>query len=64
MEVFRKQVAEFIRAAETILSPASLGEPLTKEECQAVEYYSKSIADHCGSLGHKSNEEVDPCPVS
>ena len=52
MKVFRKQVAEFIRAAETILSPASLGEPLNKEECQAVEFYSKSIADHCGSLGH------------
>lgn len=52
MEIFRKEVAEYIRAAETLLSPASLGEPLTKDECHIVEFYSKSIADHCGSLGH------------
>ena len=64
MEVFRKEVAAYISAAETILSPASLGEPLTKEECQAVEYYSKSIADHCGGLGHNSTKEVEPCPAS
>ena len=62
MKVFRKQVAAYISAAETILSPASLGEPLTKEECQAVEFYSKSIADHCGSLGDNSTEEAEPCP--
>ena len=60
----RKQVAEYIRAAETILSPASLGEPLTKDECQIVEYYSKSIADHCDSLGHNSTKENESCPVS
>ncbi len=62
MKVFRKQVAEYIRAAETLLSPASLGEPLTKDECHVVELYSKSIADHCDSLGHGSTEES--CSVS
>ena len=64
MEVFRKQVADYIRAAETLLSPTSLGEPLTKEECHVVEYYSKSIADHCDSLGHSSSGEETPCSVS
>jgi hypothetical protein len=64
MKVFRKQVAEYIRAAETLLSPASLGEPLTKDECHVVELYSKSIADHCGSLGHRSTDENEACPVS
>ena len=44
MKVFGKQVAEYIRAAETLLSPASLREPLTKDECHVVELYSKSIA--------------------
>jgi hypothetical protein len=64
MTRFRKEVAEYIRAAETILSPASLGRPLTKDECHAVESYAKAIADHCGSLGHNSNEEIEPCPVN
>ena len=39
MSVFRKQVAEYVRAAETFLSPTSLGEHLTKDECHVVEFY-------------------------
>ena len=64
MSVFRKQVAEYVRAAETLLSPTSLGEPLTKDECHVVEFYSKSIADHCADLGHRSTEESETCPAS
>ena len=45
MAVFRKEVNEYIRAAETLLSPASMDKPLTKEECKIVEFYTSSLSD-------------------
>ena len=38
MDPYRKEISDFIRLAETLLSPLSLRPPLTKEECQFVEY--------------------------
>ncbi len=64
MDLYRKEVSDFIRLAETLLSPASLGEPLTKEECRIVDFYVSSLAGHCASLGHSTTEETEPCPVS
>ena len=57
MDVYRKEVSDFIRIAEALQSPASLGTPLTKEECQVVDFYVKSLAGHCASLGFKDSEE-------
>ena len=51
MALFRQEVHEFFRASETILSPASLGEPLTLEEAQIVKYYVISLNKHCDGLG-------------
>jgi hypothetical protein len=56
MDLYRKEVKDFIRLVETLLSPASLGEPLTKEECHVVEFYVTALAGHCSSLRHNSKE--------
>ncbi len=64
MNLYRKEVSDFIRLAETLLSPASLGEPLTKEECRVVDFYVTSLAGHCASLGYNSTEESESCPLS
>jgi hypothetical protein len=50
MDVMRKELREYIRATETLLSPASLGEPLTEEEWQIVEFYTASLSDQCSRL--------------
>jgi len=50
MAPFRKEVHEFIRASETLLSPASIGEPLTKQECEIVQFYASSLTDHCAGI--------------
>lgn len=47
MYPFRKEVSDFIRLAETLLSPISLGEPLSKEECQIVDFYAAALAGIC-----------------
>ena len=52
MAAFRPEVREFIRAAETLLSPVSVNNPLTKEECRIVEFYLSTLTDHCNGLGH------------
>ena len=64
MDLYRKEVSDFIRLAETLLSPASLEIPLTKEECRVVEFYVKSLSGHCSSLGHGPMEESMPCSAS
>jgi len=51
MAAFRPEVREFIRAAETLLSPVSVNNPLTKEECRIVEFYLSTLTDHCNGLG-------------
>jgi len=61
MDVFRKEVSDFIRLAETLLSPASIGDPLTKEECRVVEYYVKQLSGHCSSLGHTIGDGTESC---
>ena len=38
MNQYRKEVCDFIRLSETLLSPASLQTPLTEEECQVVDF--------------------------
>ena len=49
---FCKEVHEFARAAETLLSPASLSRPLTKDECQIVKFYASSLTDYCNGLAY------------
>lgn len=56
MNIYRKEVSDFIRIAETLLSPASLGEPLTTEECQVIEFYLASLAGRCSGLGYGHQE--------
>jgi hypothetical protein len=62
MNQYRKEVSDFIRLSETLLSPASLQTPLTEEECQVVDFYAKALAGHCQSLGHVPCQ--DQAPVS
>lgn len=57
MVIYRKEVSDFIRLAEALQSPASLGTPLTKEECQVVGFYVRSLATHCAGLGFNDAEE-------
>ena len=40
----RKEVREFVRAAETILSPALLHPDLTQEECDLIAEYVKTLS--------------------
>ena len=43
----RHEVHEFIRAAETLLSPASLGEPLSKQERDIIKFYAETLSQDC-----------------
>jgi len=45
MSAIRNEVHDFVRAAETLLSPASLNTPLTKDECKIVEFYAASLME-------------------
>ncbi len=47
MEPFslRPEVQEFVRATESILSPALLGGDLTQEECDIIAYYVMSLSN-------------------
>jgi hypothetical protein len=40
----RKEVEDFMRAAETILSPVLLSPELTPEECDLIAEYVKSLS--------------------
>lgn len=64
MDPYRKEVSDFIRLVETLLSPASLGSPLTKEECRVVEFYVKQLSGHCSNLGQSNVDEPESCPAS
>lgn len=55
MPAFRTEVRDFIRPAETLLSPVSMDNPLTVEECRIVEFYATSLVDHCNGSGHDEN---------
>lgn len=60
----RQEVHEFVRAAETLLSPASLGEPLSKQERDIIKFYGEILSQHCIVL---AGQEADPeisCPPS
>lgn len=50
MTTFRQEVHEFVRASETLLSPASPGLPLTKQEREIVQFYASSLNEHCAGL--------------
>jgi len=43
----RQEVHEFIRAAETLLSPASLGDPLSKQERDIIKFYAETLSQDC-----------------
>ena len=51
MAPFRKEIQEFVRASETILSPGSLGKPLTLDEAQIIKFYVISLNKHCDGVG-------------
>jgi hypothetical protein len=42
---YRPEVQNFIRATETLLSPASLGSDLTPDECDIIAYYVMSLSN-------------------
>ncbi len=63
MDIHRKAVANFIRSAETLLSPVSLDGPMTKNECQIVEYYLGALGGHCTSLGYKPCDNSEPVAI-
>lgn len=41
---YRREVQDFMRITETLLSPASLGDDLTPEECDIIAYYVMSLS--------------------
>jgi len=47
MTSFRREIHDFIRSSETILSPAYVGEPLTLQEAQIVKFYAISLSEYC-----------------
>jgi hypothetical protein len=53
MRHLRVEAHEFVRVSETLLSPASLGAPLTKQERQIIQFYTGSLNDHCAGLDRK-----------
>lgn len=55
MPSLRQEVHEFVRAAETLLSPASLDAPLSKEEIRIVEFYASSLTDFCAGFEQEGN---------
>jgi hypothetical protein len=59
MELYRKEVSEFIRLAETLLSPVSMGEPLTEEECRVVDFYVTALAGHCAGQGRTKVDQTE-----
>lgn len=59
MAVYRKEVSEFIRLAERLLSPISLGQPLTWEECQVVHFYVGSLAERYANLGRTLVDQTE-----
>ena len=50
MGALRPEIQAFIRASETLLSPASLDRPLTQDEMQVVAYYAKTLAKQYASV--------------
>jgi hypothetical protein len=41
---YRREVQDFIRITETLLSPASLGDDFTPEECDIIAYYVMTLS--------------------
>jgi hypothetical protein len=60
MDVYRKEIGEFIRIAETLLSPASLTLPLTKEECHVVDHYVKELSVRYSGVRQTSQDNAAP----
>ena len=48
MSPLRQEVHEFVRASETLLSPASIGDPLTKNERDIIRYYTEEPLNNAG----------------
>jgi hypothetical protein len=42
---FRLEVQQFIRAAETLVSPALMDSDLTREECDIIAYYVMTLSN-------------------
>lgn len=59
MAPYRKEVSDFIRLAETLLSPVSLGEPLTEEECKVVDFYVTALAGNCAGQRRSKEDQTE-----
>jgi hypothetical protein len=59
MDLYRKEVSEFIRLAETLLSSVSLEQPLTQDECQVVDFYVSALARRYATLGQTSVDQTE-----
>lgn len=42
---FRPEVQQFIRASETLVSPALMNSDLTPEECDIIAYYVMTLSN-------------------
>jgi hypothetical protein len=42
---FRPEVQQFIRAAETLISPALMDSDLTPDECDIIAYYVMTLSN-------------------
>ncbi len=62
MAFYRKEVSEFIRLAERLLSPISLGQPLTQEECQVVDFYVGALAERYANFGRPRADHSELVP--
>ena len=59
MDLYRKEVSEFIRLSETLLSPVSLGQPLTQDECQIVNACVSALAGRYASLSQTLGDQTE-----
>ena len=59
MGLYRKEVSDFIRLGETLLSPVSLGQPLTQDECRVVDFYVSALAGRYASQGQTLVDQTE-----
>ena len=59
VDLYRKEVSEFIRLAETLLAPVSLGQPLTQDECQVLDFYVSALVGRYASPGQTLVDQTE-----
>ncbi|MEX5217214.1 MAG: hypothetical protein AB7G68_12085 [Nitrospiraceae bacterium] len=57
----RKEIREFMRSSETVLSLASM-ESLTDEEAEIIGYYAQWLSEKSGDKAVSSDSAIPPLP--